>query len=121
MNMLRPILDKFLKYKLVLPVDRAFRYRYLQGMCFFGNMPRYENMMRINRFQNLNRMRIYWSDPMVIAGPVDFRQLVVGQEEFDPEYLILPYETFYPGQVGQHPENDLCTKRKKNIVIGDKW
>lgn len=41
MNFLRPIFDKFLKYKLVLPVDRVGRYRYLQGMCFFGNMPRY--------------------------------------------------------------------------------
>lgn len=41
MNLLRPIFDKFLTYKLVLPVDVIFKYRYLQGMCFFGNMPKY--------------------------------------------------------------------------------
>ena len=80
MNMLRPILDKFLKYKLVLPVDRIFKYRYLQGMCFFGNAPKYENLMRINSYQNINRMRIYQKDPLTIAGPVDFRQLLIGQE-----------------------------------------
>ena len=91
MNFLRPIFDRFLKYKLVLPVDRIGRYRYLQGMCFFANMKGYENMERINNYRNLNRMRIYIPDAMNIAGPVDFRHLIKGQEEFDPEYLILPY------------------------------
>jgi hypothetical protein len=80
MNLLRPVFDKFLKYKLVLPVDRLFKYRYLQGMCFFANAPKYENLMRINSFRNLNRMRIYQTDALTIAGPVDFRQLLVGQE-----------------------------------------
>jgi hypothetical protein len=41
MNMLRPIPDAFLRYKLILSTDRLFQYRYLQGMCFFGNMPQY--------------------------------------------------------------------------------
>ena len=99
MNFLRPIFDKFLKYKLVLPVDRTGRYRYLQGMCFFANMKGYENMERINNYRNLNRMRIYIPDAMNIAGPVDFRQLLVGQEEYDSDVLILPYESFYPGQI----------------------
>ena len=79
MNFLRPIFDKFLKYKLVLPVDRIGKYRYLQGMCFFANIPKYENMLRINNYRNLNRMRIYITDALNIAGPVDFRQLLIGQ------------------------------------------
>ena len=36
-------------------------------------------------------MRIHSNDPFPIAGPVDFRQLLVGQEEFDPEIILLPY------------------------------
>ena len=84
-------------------------------MCFFGNMPKYPNLMRINSYRNLNRMRIYQTNALNIAGPVDFRQLLVGREEYDPNILILPYESFYPGQVGQHPENDLCTRRRKQM------
>ena len=79
MNFLRPIFDKFLKYELVIPVDRIGKYRFLQGMCFFANMPHYENMLRINNYRNLNRMRIYIRDALNIAGPVDFRQLLIGQ------------------------------------------
>ena len=56
-------------------------------------------MRRINNFRNLNRMRIYDSYALSIAGPIDFRQLLVGQEEYDPGVLTLPYETFYPAQV----------------------
>ena len=41
MNLLRPVFQHFTKYKLVLPVDKTFRYRWLQGMCFFANMPGY--------------------------------------------------------------------------------
>ena len=63
----------------------------MQGMCFFANMKGYENMERINNYRNLNRMRIYIPDAMNIAGPVDFRQLLVGQEEYDSDVLILPY------------------------------
>ena len=80
MNLLRPIFDKFRKFKLVLPTDRLFNYRWLQGMCFFANMPKYENMLRINNYRNLNRMRIYDNDAMNIAGPIDFRQLLIGDE-----------------------------------------
>ena len=41
MHFLKPIFDKFLKYDLVLPLDKVGRNRYLQGMCFFGNKPYY--------------------------------------------------------------------------------
>lgn len=79
MNLLRPIFDKFRKYKLFLPVDKTFRYRWLQGMCVFGNMPKYENMWKITNFKNLNRMQIYRAYAISIAGPIDFRQLLQGQ------------------------------------------
>ena len=57
-------------------------------------------------------MKIYIPDPFNIAGPVDFRQLLIGQEEYDPDVLTLPYETFYPGMLGQHRDGDLCTKSR---------
>jgi hypothetical protein len=78
MNFLRPIFDKFLKYELAIPVDRVGRYRWLQGMCFFGNKPNYNRLGRINNYRNLNRMRIYIVNAFNIAGPVDFRQLLIG-------------------------------------------
>ena len=60
--------------------------------------------MKITGYANINRMRIYQQNPLSIAGPVDFRQLLIGQEEYDPDVLILPYESFYPGQIEQHPD-----------------
>lgn len=91
MNFLRPVFDHFRKYKLALATDKALRHRWLQGMCFFANIKEYPALGRINNFKHLNRMRIYESDPMDIAGPVDFRQLIIGREEYDPETLILSY------------------------------
>ena len=111
MNLLRPIFDKFTRYKLVIPMDKTFRYRWLQGMCFFANKPGLENMLRINNYRNLNRMRIYDNYASSIAGPIDFRQLLVGQEEYDVDVLTMPYDSFYPAQVAEHPLKDLCTKR----------
>jgi hypothetical protein len=55
-------------------------------------------------------MKIYEGFPFDIAGPVDFRRVVDRDEEYDPESLILSFETFYPGQLGQHPAGDLCTE-----------
>ena len=40
MEFFRPILDKFLKYKLMVHKDIDGRFRFLQGMCFFANMPK---------------------------------------------------------------------------------
>jgi len=115
MNLLRPIFSKFLKYKLALAVDKTFRYRWEQGMCFFGNMPRYDNLWRITNFRNINRMRIYDNYAMIVAGPIDFNQLLVGQEEYDPDIILMPYETFYPAQLIQHPLGDMCTLRYEEL------
>jgi mannosyltransferase OCH1-like enzyme len=78
MNILRPIFDSFLTYKIAIAVDKMFRYRWLQGMCFFANAPKIENMWRVTDFRNLNRMRIYNSYASAIAGPIDFRQFLIG-------------------------------------------
>lgn len=113
MNLLRPVFDDFRQYRLVLALDRTGRNRWMQGMCFFGNVPGLENLGRVVDRRNLNRMRIYHSYAISIAGPIDFRQLLVGKEEYDPSFLVLPYESFYPAQVAEHPEGDRCTKRKE--------
>ena len=78
-NLLRPVFQKFLRYKLAITVDKSGRHRWLQGMCFFANMPRLPNLWRITNFRNTNRMRIYNDYAIAIAGPIDFRQLIVGQ------------------------------------------
>ena len=92
--------------------DRIGRARFLHGMCFFGNMPKLSNLRRINNFRNLNRMRIYSSHPFTIAGPIDWRQVVHRQQEYDPQNLMIPYEVFNPGPFFFHPEGDICVTQK---------
>ena len=112
-NLLRPIFDKFLTYRAVVGNDMTFRHRWLQGMCFFANVPKAVNIARINNFRNLNRMRIYSWYAIGVAGPIDFRQFVLPHEENDPDVLTLPYEKFYPGQINEHPLKDQCTIREE--------
>jgi hypothetical protein len=33
----------------------------------------------------------------------------------------MPYETFYPAQVTEHPEKYRCTKRKEELGKDDKY
>lgn len=40
MDLLRPIFDKFLKYKLVIHLDIVGAFRIRQGMCLYGHVPR---------------------------------------------------------------------------------
>ena len=110
MHLLRPVFDDFRKYNMVVATDKTLRHRWLQGMCFFANVKEYAPLWRITNFKNLNRMRIYDYDPMDIAGPIDFRQLVSGRDEYDPNVLILSYESFYPAQLTQHPARDMCVR-----------
>jgi hypothetical protein len=121
MNLLRPVFDKFLTYQIAIGADKTFRYRWLQGMCFFANAPKIENMWRITNYRNLNRMRIYHSHASAIAGPIDFRQFLIGQEEYHPDVLCIPYDKFYPAQVTEHPLKDLCTKREEELSEGEEF
>lgn len=70
-------------------------------MCFFANAPLSEHLLRVTNYRNLNRMQIYYQDALTIAGPIDFRQIVVGDEEQDPGILLIHYEYFYPGELGR--------------------
>jgi len=60
-------------------------------------------------------MRIYSNYASSIAGPIDFRQYIIGQEEYDPDILTMPYESLYPAQAAEHPNKDLCLKKKEEI------
>ena len=78
MNLLKPVFDYFVKYKLVIGAERSIRHRWNQGMCFFANAPKVDNLFRITNYPNINRMQIYSSIALTIAGPFDFRQVVIG-------------------------------------------
>ena len=84
MNIFKPVFDYFLKYKLVIGAERTLRHRWNQGMCFFANTPKSPHLYRVTNFRNINRMRIYSELALNIAGPFDFRQVVNGEEEYDP-------------------------------------
>jgi hypothetical protein len=96
MLLFNSIFDEWLSYKLVMPTERIFRHRWAQSMCIFGAMPKFPGFLREISLNNTNRYNIFLRDAMEIAGPHDFRWIVRGVEEYDPDYLILDYETFYP-------------------------
>lgn len=118
MNLFKPVFNQFLKYKLVIGAERSLRHRWNQGMCFFGNAPKVDNLWRITGYRNVNRMQIYSDVALNIAGPFDFRQVVNGMEEYSPDILMLPFEIFYPGQIDRPPFDDLCTVYKKDLKEG---
>jgi hypothetical protein len=96
MVLFNDIFYQWLSYKLVLATERIFRHRWAQSMCIFGVMPRFPGLLRELSFNNTNRYNIFLRDALEIAGPHDFRWLVRGAEEYDPDYLIMDYEAFYP-------------------------
>lgn len=53
-------------------------------MCFFANVPKSKHMGRITGYPNTNRMRIYGDAALDIAGPFDFRNVIIGYEEYSP-------------------------------------
>lgn len=91
LNVFKPIFSKFLKYTLVIGAERSLRHRWNQGMCFFGNAPKSVNLERITGIPNINRMRIYDSVALAIAGPFDFRNVVVDMEEYSSEVLMMNF------------------------------
>jgi len=78
MNLFKNVFDHFTRYKLVIGAEVTLRHRWNQGMCFFANEPFNENMHRVSKYQNINRMRYYSFPALNIAGPFDFRQVVIG-------------------------------------------
>ena len=90
------IFNRWLSYKLVMPTERTFRHRWSQSMCVFGMVPQFPNLLRGLSPNNTNRFNIWYKDALSIAGPHNFRYLVRGMEEYDPDYLIMAYDSFYP-------------------------
>lgn len=84
MNFFRPIFDSLLKYRFVVGSDMTIRHRWTQSMCFYLIHPKEPRLHRIINYPNVNKMRIYEDNALLIAGPVDFRQAVVGSEEYNP-------------------------------------
>lgn len=39
LNLLKPVLNYFTRYRLVIGAEMTIRFRWNQGMCFFGNEP----------------------------------------------------------------------------------
>jgi hypothetical protein len=62
----------------------------------YGAMPGFSGLARKNAFNNTNHWNIFLRDALEIAGPHDFRWAVRGMEEYDPDYLILDFDAFYP-------------------------
>jgi hypothetical protein len=89
-------IDKWLSYKFVLATERTYRHRWAQSMCIFGVMPKFPGLLRIISHNNTNHYNIYLRDALEIAGPHNFRWTVRGMEEYDPDYLIMNYDAFYP-------------------------
>lgn len=87
---------KWLSYKLALATERTYRHRWSQSMCIFGVMPKFAGLHLIVSPNNTNNYNIWNKDALEIAGPHDFRWTVRGMEEYDPDYLILEYDAFYP-------------------------
>ena len=65
-------------------------------MCIFANEPKYPGLLRIISSFNTNRYNIFDRDAMHIAGPYNFRQYIQGYDEYDPDILIMGFDTFYP-------------------------
>jgi hypothetical protein len=90
------VFEQWRTYKFVLSTEKTFRHRWSQSMCMFGAMPKFEGIERKISLNNTNHYDIFFRDALYIAGPNDFRWAVRGMEEYDPDYLILDYDAFYP-------------------------
>lgn len=90
------IFNKWLSYKLVLAAQHTFRHRWSQAMCIFGAMPKFKGLLRIISHNNTNRYNLWKRNALDIAGPNNFRWLIRGMEQYDPDILIMNLETFYP-------------------------
>jgi hypothetical protein len=110
------VFEKWLSYKLVMPTERIFRHRWSQAMSVFGAMPKFPGFLREISFNNTNRYNIFLRDAFEIAGTSDFRWVVRGAEEYDPDYLIMDYETFYPTSYElANPSETYCFTDPKHL------
>lgn len=79
-----------------MPTMAAYRHRWSQAMCIYGAMPGFKPLLKMISPPYANRANIWEQNPYAIAGPNAFREVIRGQEEYDPDYLVLRLESFYP-------------------------
>ncbi|CAM5999883.1 unnamed protein product [Sphagnum balticum] len=96
LEILRKSFDDWLTYKLVMPAEQPSRHRVSAQICFIGCMPKFSPLLRILLPNNTNRYDIYDTDPLMVTGPYNYQQMVLGDEEQDPDYLFIPYEYMFP-------------------------
>lgn len=90
-------------------------------MCLFANEPRYPGLLRIINHRNTNNYNIFLRDAMQIAGPYDFRQYIQGYEEYDPDVLVLGFDSFYPMdyRLSYNVYDSYCAVRSEYVREGD--
>jgi hypothetical protein len=91
MNVLRPIFHKFTKFGLSSQSTRPSGTDSSRE-CASLSTPKNYQYAAHHDYRNINRMRLYHPYASRIAGPIDFRQFIIGQEEYDPQTLrdLLP-------------------------------
>ena len=65
-------------------------------MCFYASMPGLPSLLRMISAPYTNRQNLWLQNAIEIVGPNAFRESIRGYEEYDPDYLLLNYETFAP-------------------------
>lgn len=88
-------------------------------MGFFANIPLSKNIERLSNIKNVNRFRVYGHDALVIAGPINYRQMIFRDEEQNSNILVNHYEYFFAGQLTRFPYVDLCVKHKEDVKYGE--
>lgn len=121
MNLFKNVFDHFTRYELVIGSEATFAHRWDQGMCFFANKPHSENIYRVSNYRNVNRMRFYHQWAVTIAGPIDFRQVIYGDEEAHPNILMIHFEYYYPAQASHYPYGDRCLKKVEDVKEGEEY
>jgi hypothetical protein len=99
--------DKFTKYKMMMTVDKSFRYNWLQGHNLVASAPDLENLKRVTSYRNLNRINFNSEDSLVGS----FRDLMTGGEEIDSNVVLIPIERYYPGEVLTKQKRDKCLQQ----------
>ena len=99
--------DKFTKYKMMMTVDKSFRYNWLQGHNIVAFAPYLENLKRVTSYRNLNRINFNSEDSLEGS----FRDLMTGGEEIDSNVVLIPIERYYPGEVLAKQKRDKCLQQ----------
>jgi hypothetical protein len=114
------VLEQMRTYEFALSTERTFRHRWSQSMCMNGAMPKFWGFERKISSNNTNHYDIFTRDALEIAGNHDVRWAVRGMEEYNPNYLILDFDGFYPADYSLgHPFWSRCSPSRSWLQEGD--